>query len=71
MSSEQYGFRKDQSTEDAVSQLTSKIAASKAHISIFLDVSKAFDTVSILILLEKFDSQFGIRGVALEWFGAI
>ena len=35
--------------------------------AIFIDLTKAFDTVSHIVLLSKL-SAYGIRGVELEWF---
>ena len=67
----QYGFRKDHSTTYLMLDLFDEIYTAKSkhkHPAIvFLDIKKAFDTVSHKILLTKL-KHYGIEGMALNWF---
>ena len=67
--SSQYGFRPSRSTEHAALELSDKIHSlmdnNKTPISIFLDLSKAFDTLNHKILLQKL-KHYGITGKPLD-----
>lgn len=71
LASNQYGFRAQKSTDDAVLQLTTFITQyldrGEKCVGVFLDLQKAFDTVSIPILLARLEG-IGVRGNILEWF---
>ena len=66
----QFGFRKKHSTYMALlvlmDNIINAIEENKFTIGIFLDFSKAFDTVNHDILLKKLD-MYGVRGVANDW----
>lgn len=71
LSRNQYGFRRGKSTADAVHDLTDNLIRNmdggKKSLTIFLDLAKAFDTVSIPLLLTKIE-KIGIRGTQLNLF---
>ncbi|CAB4026300.1 Hypothetical predicted protein, partial [Paramuricea clavata] len=67
----QYGFRRNRSNTMAIIHLTEKIKRTIENneftIGIFLDLSKAFDTVNHNIRLQKLES-YGTRGILRKWF---
>ena len=69
--SNQYGFRKGRSTSlailDMVDKISNAIDNKDYSIGVFVDLSKAFDTLNHKILLNKL-AHYGIRGTTLTWF---
>ena len=67
----QYGFRSGHSCQSAISELvgtiTKNMEEKKLTIGVFIDLSKAFDTLSHDILLKKLNI-YGIRGITAQWF---
>src|SRR6218665_220383 len=67
----QFGFRKNHSTTFAIVEVVDKISEAmdrrQMTVGVFLDLSKAFDTIRHEILWAKLD-HYGIRGLALDWF---
>ena len=66
----QYGFRKGYSTSFGLIDLYDKISVALDNkefaVGIFMDLSKAFNTVNYEILFKKLNNH-GIRGKALDW----
>ena len=69
--SKQFGFRASYSTSHALISIIDKIQVAIENrdfiCGVFIDLSKAFDTVDHNILLKKLDF-YGIRGLPFEWF---
>jgi len=71
LSLNQFGFRKNSNTADAILQFLDAVHHSqndkKVLMAIFIDFAKAFDTVNYEILLKKL-FHLGFRGVVQDWF---
>ena len=69
----QFGFRAGHSTGHAILSIIDKIQRAidnkEFSCGVFLDFSKAFDTINHDILLKKLE-YYGIRGIAKTWFSS-
>jgi len=67
----QYGFRRGRSTAQAVGQLNNSVLdamdGGKVAGMIFLEISKAFDSINHKILLGKLE-HIGLAARSLRWF---
>ena len=68
----QFGFRENHSTVHALLEITdqiySKLDQDNCALGVFLDLSKAFDTIDHEILLYKL--HHGFRGIVGDWFSS-
>ena len=67
----QYGFRKHHSTIDAVSDFAAEILngfeSDNMLLSVFIDLHKAFDTISHESILSKLE-RMGVSDIEIAWF---
>ena len=68
---EQFGFRQKHSIAMALletfDQISEAMDNKKNTVGVFIDLSKAFDTVDHKILLQKLEN-YGLRCTVLKWF---
>ena len=71
LNEKQFGFRSNYSTYMAVIELVDKVTSAvernESTLGIFLDQSKAFDTIDHDILLYEWE-YYGFNGIVLDWF---
>lgn len=71
LSSSQYGFRQNMSTQDALADVGTEISNGLHNndkiIGIFIDLTKAFDSIETSRLILKL-RQMGLDEVAIKWF---
>ena len=74
LSEHQFGFRKNHSTNYAITNIYNKLITNVDNnlysCCLFLDFTKAFDTVDHQILLFKMNKYFGIRGIPNNLFAS-
>ena len=70
----QYGFQKSKNTSDALIDFSNKcfkaLNDSESVLGIFIDFSKAFDTVDHSILLKKLEVIYDFSEAAISWFSS-
>ena len=71
LNEKQFGFRTNHSTYMVIIELVYKVVSAVERneniLGMFLDLSKAFDTIDHDILLYKLE-YYGFRGIVLDWF---
>ena len=71
--SKQFGFQKGHSTDHAIVHLVNQICESFENdnytLGVFIDLSKAFDTVDHSILFKKLET-YGVNTTNLSWFAS-